>query len=75
MGLSDSRPGPPKGYVFPNGVAAGATACRVSQVPWSICQHAPSPITPESPTTAHVRCFTAGTGLHLSWTDGRSHKV
>jgi len=62
------------GYFFPSGGVAGATPCRASQVPRPICQHAPSPITPESPTAAYVRCFTAGTGLHLSWTDGHSHK-
>jgi len=63
------------GYFFPKDVVAGATPCRASQVPRSICQHAPSPITPESPTVAYARYFTAGTGLHLSCTDGHSHKV
>jgi len=74
MDLSDSRPGPPKGYFFPNSVVAGATPRRASQVPRPICQHAPSPITPESQAAAFTRCFTAGTGLHLSWTDGHSQK-
>ena len=58
MGLSDSRPGPPMGYFFPKDVGAGATPCRASQVPRSICQHAPSPITPGSPTAAYARYFT-----------------
>jgi len=75
MDLSDSRPGPSEGYVFPKDVVAGTTPCRASQVPQSICQHAPSPITPESPAAARARCFTADTGLHLSWTDGHFRKV
>jgi len=74
MGLSDSRPGPPMGYVFPMDVMAGATPRRASQVPRPICRHAPSPITPESPATAYARFFTASSGLHLSWTDSHSQK-
>ena len=74
MGLSDSRPRPPRGYVFPQGVVAGATPRRASQVPRPICQHAPPPLTPESSPGAHARCFTDDTGLHHSWKDGHSHQ-
>ena len=42
---------------------------RVSQVPRSICLHAPSPPTPASPATACAHCFIAGIRLHHSWAD------
>src|SRR5712692_1889979 len=54
MGLSDSRPGPPLGYVFPRAVGVGCPPppCRVSQVPRLFYSCALSPTTPEGPAGA-----------------------
>jgi len=71
MGLSDFRPGSTSGYVFPQAVAAGSAPRRTSQVPWSVCQRALSPFTPESLADASDRSFSAITGLHHSWEVGR----
>jgi len=48
---------------------------RVSQVPRPFCPHAPSPLTPEGPTAAHTRCFTAGGWLHQLRKTGHLHFV
>ena len=37
---------------------------RISQVPASICRHAPSPITPDGSTDALARCFSADGRLY-----------
>ena len=55
------------GYVFPQGVAVFPASRRASQVPRLIFQRTPSPSTPESPTVAFSRFFTAGTRFHLIW--------
>ena len=70
MSPSDSRTGRPAGYLFPPGVDLRPTRrwspARVSQVPdCSVDARCPLS-TPESPTAAHVRCFTVDSRLHHS---------
>src|ERR1039458_9756116 len=45
--------------------AFASPACEVSQFPSVIYGHAPSPLTPENRTAAHIRCFTVRAGLAL----------
>ena len=83
MGLSDSRPGPPLGYVFPRAVGVGCPSppCRVSQVPRLIFPCALSPTTPEGPTGACSllprRCRASSTsgGLATSTSVTRPNRV
>ena len=42
---------------------------------WLIVRRAPPPITPESSTAAHARCFTVDNRLHQLWKAGRSRLV
>ena len=74
MGLSDSRHGQAQVMHSLWMLRSRPAPCRVSKVPRSIFQYAPSPITPESSTVARARFFTADTGLRLSWTVGHSHQ-
>jgi hypothetical protein len=46
----------------------------VSQVPRLVFRRPPSPTTPESPTAASARYFTAGVRLHHLWESGHSLK-
>ena len=62
-----------RGYVFPQGVAASPASRRASQVPRLIFQRTPSPSTPESPTVAFSRFFTAGTRFHHLRQPDHSH--
>ncbi len=71
MSLSDSRPQPPSGYVFPHGVPL--PLCRVSQVPQLIFPRALSPTTPESPAAACAHFFTADCRLPHLWKTGHPH--
>jgi hypothetical protein len=66
MNPSDSRRGRTAVMCSRPALAPPLPPRRVSQVPRLISPHAPSPTTPEGPTAAFARCFTAGGGLHLS---------
>ena len=61
------------GYGFPPVVRGTTPACRASQVSRFICRHAPSPLTPESLTAAHIRSFTVSTRLRHFRQLGHSH--
>ena len=56
----------------PGSAEEESSPCRASQVPRPICRCAPSPTTPESPTTASACCFIAGSRLHHLWKAGHS---
>ena len=58
-------PGTADGYVFPPAAWPLRRPGRVSQVPGLIFRRTPSPTTPESPTVAGSRFFTAGAGFTL----------
>ena len=83
MGLSDSRPEPSLGYVFPRAVGVGCPSPprRVSQVPRLIYSCALSPTTPEGPTGACSllprRCQASSTsgGLATSSSVTRPNRV
>jgi len=68
--LSDSLSEHQRWLCFPFADWSGALPFpprRVSQVPRFVFRCAPSSITPKDSTVALTRCFTADSGLHLSW--------
>ena len=73
MGLSDSRPGPLPGLWIPPGCwRSPPPPRRASQVPRRICPRAPSPSTPESPTTACAHTSSPVSGFILKGRTGHS---
>jgi len=72
MNPSDSLGGTVKGYVFPLTVPGSPWAAKGLSVPIVLLRHAPSLPTPESPSTAHTRCFMDGHRLRHIRMLGRS---
>ena len=58
-----SEPIPGCGYGFPLGVGARPPTSSDLSVPICPFRHVPSPLTPESPSAAFIRCFTDGAGF------------
>jgi len=72
MNPSDSLHGTDLRYGFRRTAWGFPPAEQGLSVPIGLFRHAPSLPTPESPSTAHTRCFMDGDRLHHIWMPGRS---
>jgi len=72
MNPSDSLGGTDQGYGFPRTVSSLPGAAKGLSVPIVLFRHAPPLLTPESPSTAHTRCFMNGCRLRHLRKLGRS---
>ena len=72
MNPSDSRDRTDQGYDFPSSASSLPGATSGLSVPLVPFRHAPSLLTPESPSPAHTRCFRDGDRLRHIRKLGRS---